>query len=73
MVSWKILRRLNPLYLFKFVSVEESKLSKNFNNVILTFGNALSGDEKLFRYTGKSGFVLLGLVNHWDADFELAK
>ena len=59
--------------MFDFDSVEESNLSKNFNNVIMTFGDALSGDEKLFRYTRKSGFVLLGVVNHWDADFEVEK
>ena len=59
--------------MFDFDSVEESNLSKNFNNVIMTFGDALSGDKKLFRYTGKSGFVLLGLVNRWDADFEVGK
>eukprot|EP00957_Ditylum_brightwellii_P046009 3490298-Ditylum_brightwellii.AAC.1 len=31
--------------------------SKNFNDVILSFGNGFYGDEKLFRYTGQSGYV----------------
>ena len=56
-VSAWVLRRVHPHFNIKFDSIEEVTMSKNFNNAIKTFGDALSGDKKLFQYTGDSGFV----------------
>ena len=52
-----IMIRLLGMYWFQFDSNEEFQISENKGRVFRTFGDAVAGDEKLFKYSGSSGFV----------------
>ena len=54
-----VLNRLHGVFSVNVDSVDEFQLSENWNKAFRTFGDYASGDEKLFRYTGYSGFVRL--------------
>ena len=52
-------RRLMDIYYFEIDTVDEFQLSENMDDMFFKFGDCVSGDEKLFRYTGSSGFLRL--------------
>ena len=57
MATTKLLRRLHTAVYFKIGRVDEAKLSFAFESALLGIGEVVSGDEKLFHFTGKSGMV----------------
>ena len=54
-----VLNRLHGAFSLNVDLVDEFQLSENWNKVFCRFGDYASGDEKLFHYTGYSGFVCL--------------
>ena len=64
------MRQLLAMYWFEVDSVDEFQISENLGKLFILLGDAVSGDEKLFRYTGASGYVRLvvskpGRVGLW--------
>ena len=51
------LKNIHSLIYFKIGTQDEEILSKSFQSILTEFGEVLAGDEKLFRFTGKSGIV----------------
>eukprot|EP00957_Ditylum_brightwellii_P093125 7089732-Ditylum_brightwellii.AAC.1 len=51
-----VLNCLNGVFSLNVDLVDEFQLSENWNTAFRTFGDYGSGDEKLFCYTGYSGF-----------------
>ena len=45
------------MYFIDYENEEAKKVSENMKNIFKTFGDMISGDEKLFFYTGMSGYV----------------
>ena len=45
------------MYWFQFDSIDEFPISENMGKVFRTFGDIVTGDEKLFKYSGSSGFM----------------
>jgi hypothetical protein len=52
-----VMRRMSRHVFIRCDTAEEKILSENFYDAILSFGDSFSGDEKLFCYTGRSGYV----------------
>ena len=52
-----VMIRLLRLYWFQFDSIDEFQIVENIGKVFRTFGDAVVGDEKQFKYSGSSGFV----------------
>jgi hypothetical protein len=53
------MRRLLAMFWFEVDTIDEFQISENLGKLFSTFGDAVSGDEKLFHYTGASGYVHL--------------
>ena len=49
--------RLLGMCWFQFDSIDEFKIYESVGKVFRTFGDAVADDEKLFKYSGSSGFV----------------
>ena len=49
--------RIYDVFLLRMGTLDEKELSDNFEAMISYMGDTLAGDEKLFRYTGNSGYV----------------
>ena len=56
--SW-IMQRLVSLFYFEFDSMEETRINYYFEVFFSSLGDWLAGDEKLFKFAGKSGYVRL--------------
>jgi hypothetical protein len=56
-IALNTLRLLHPIIYARFGTNEEYQLSENFNKPFDSFGDSISGDEKLFAFRGFSGFV----------------
>eukprot|EP00957_Ditylum_brightwellii_P103875 7913039-Ditylum_brightwellii.AAC.1 len=52
-----VMRRMSKHVFIRCDTAKEKKLSENFYDAILFLGDSFSGDEKLFCYTGQSGYV----------------
>ena len=55
--SWTKSKFLHTHLYIKGGTIEEEELSLNFQNVFKKLGQVLSGDEKLFFFSGKSGLI----------------
>jgi len=55
--SFVLMRMLHTRFVVRIGTEEERELSHSFSKCIRTFGEAFAGDEKLFRFTGLSGFI----------------
>ena len=52
-----MMKKLMEMYFIDYENEEAKKVSENMKNIFKTFGDMISGDEKLFFYTGMSGYV----------------
>ena len=52
-----LMRKLMDMFYLEVNSIDEYQILEFMGNMFLKFGDYVSGDEKLFRYTGASGFV----------------
>eukprot|EP00957_Ditylum_brightwellii_P095687 7290714-Ditylum_brightwellii.AAC.1 len=53
------MRRLLVMFWFEVDTIDEFQIYENLGKLFSTFGDAVSGDENLFHYTGASGYVRL--------------
>ena len=53
------MRRLVALYWFQIDTVDEFQISEYMGNMFSSFGDSISGDEKLWKYAGASGYTRL--------------
>ena len=52
-----MMNKLMGMFFIDYKGEETKKLSENMSNLFRSFGDMISGDEKLFYFTGKSGYV----------------
>ena len=51
------MKRLIGMFYFESSSIDEYHILENIGNLFFRFGDSVSVDEKLFIYSGVSGFV----------------
>ena len=44
---------------FRVYSGNETRMNDHFGNIFSSLGDRFAGDEKLFKFPGKSGYVML--------------
>lgn len=52
-----MMKKLLEMFFIDYNGIESKKLSDNMSKQFQSFGDMISGDEKLYYYTGKSGYV----------------
>ena len=57
LACYDYLQKAHAVIYIQLNSDEERALSKNFSAVVKSLGQAFAGDEKLFYFTGKHGWV----------------
>ena len=58
-----LMSKLMDMFYLEVNSIDKYQISEFMGNMFLKFGVYVSGDEKLFHYTGASGFVRLVINN----------
>ena len=51
------------MYWFRFGTVDEYQISEHMGNIFSAFGNLISGNKKLYGYSGNRRFVRMGRSN----------
>ena len=55
------MHRLLNLFWFEIDLVDEIQILENLENIFLSFDNSVAGDDKLRKYSGASGYIILAI------------
>ena len=56
--AW-IMERLLSIFYFEYDSLDEFQISDSLCGMFSSLGDVISGDEKFFKFAGRSGYVRL--------------